>query len=344
MSLVSFSLFFRVVIYPLKRLSLVSLSCFLHVDYLVLCIAIEALLSCREMKRLFYIHEVLRQAEQRLIIRLGIPSVNGITRQYGKPSISVWKAKLYPKSNGKLCLQMCCIPSDPNLCIDQRNAKWTIFFSFSKICIWSITSFVACSSGTSTFAKACEDLEKWSTVRWSWAYRSKPDLCACQVRWRTRDDCFVARPRSMSRANSHQFRLGAFCAANTAYRWASAGVGQNGHLPPWKLGVRTKNLQKTWSQQVNSDLIDLILAMTVHLPVWHSHCTRARFTVLVLCDSELAFAHVRLFTCRGGCERIVVIWSLLRNNNMATNLQKLPLTYGNRRFFACIVERRHLGR
>jgi len=34
--------------------------------------------------------------------------------------------------------------------------------------------------------------------------------------------------------------------------------------------------------------IDLILAMTVHLPVWHSHCTRARFTVLVSCSAELA--------------------------------------------------------
>jgi len=28
----------------------------------------------------------------------------------------------------------------------------------------------------------------------------------------------------------------------------------------------------------------LILALTVYLPVWHSHCTRARFTVLVSCS------------------------------------------------------------
>jgi len=49
MSLVDFRLFFRVVMYPLKRLSLVSISCFLYVDYLVLFIAIEALLSCCEM-------------------------------------------------------------------------------------------------------------------------------------------------------------------------------------------------------------------------------------------------------------------------------------------------------
>jgi len=28
--------------------------------------------------------------------------------------------------------------------------------------------------------------------------------------------------------------------------------------------------------------------MTVHLPVWHSHCTWVRFTVLVSCSDQLA--------------------------------------------------------
>jgi len=28
--------------------------------------------------------------------------------------------------------------------------------------------------------------------------------------------------------------------------------------------------------------------MTVYLPAWHSHCTRAWFTVLVSCSDELA--------------------------------------------------------
>jgi len=27
--------------------------------------------------------------------------------------------------------------------------------------------------------------------------------------------------------------------------------------------------------------------MTVHFPVWYSHCTRARFTVLASCSDEL---------------------------------------------------------
>jgi len=42
-------------------------------------------------------------------------------------------------------------------------------------------------------------------------------------------------------------------------------------------------------------LIDLILTMRVYFPMWHSHCTRARFTVLVSCNDELA---VHSFDCR----------------------------------------------
>jgi len=35
-------------------------------------------------------------------------------------------------------------------------------------------------------------------------------------------------------------------------------------------------------------LIDFILAMTVYLKIRHSHCTRARITVLVPCSRQLA--------------------------------------------------------
>jgi len=41
--------------------------------------------------------------------------------------------------------------------------------------------------------------------------------------------------------------------------------------------------------------------MTVNLPVWNSHCTRARFTVLVQC-SELLSAP---FPVKVGCEACV---------------------------------------
>jgi len=38
-------------------------------------------------------------------------------------------------------------------------------------------------------------------------------------------------------------------------------------------------------------LTELILAMPVYFPVWHSHCTRVSFTVLVSCRGELRTVH-----------------------------------------------------
>jgi len=39
--------------------------------------------------------------------------------------------------------------------------------------------------------------------------------------------------------------------------------------------------------------------MTVYLPVWHSHCTSARFTVMVSCSDEIAVHSCPSFACRG---------------------------------------------
>ena len=78
--------------------------------------------------------------------------------------------------------------------------------------------------------------------------------------------------------------------------------------------------------------------MTVSLPVWNSHCTRVRFTVTVSCSNELA-VHSCTLICQQRLAAKVAsglfyCWSLLRNNNMATNLQKFSLYYGSRRFVA----------
>jgi len=32
--------------------------------------------------------------------------------------------------------------------------------------------------------------------------------------------------------------------------------GGDGHFPPWKLGLRSKNVWKTWNQEFNSDYLD----------------------------------------------------------------------------------------
>jgi len=75
------------------------------------------------------------------------------------------------------------------------------------------------------------------------------------------------------------------------------------------------------------------------LPVWNSHCTRVRFTVIVSCSDELAI-HSCLFLCLQ--RRLVKVasglfccWSLLRNNTVATNPQRFTLYCGSRRFVAC---------
>jgi len=52
-------------------------------------------------------------------------------------------------------------------------------------------------------------------------------------------------------------------------------------------------------------LIDLILAMAVYLPVRHSRCPRARFTVLVSCSREIAI-HV-YFLVWPNLERIFLL-------------------------------------
>jgi len=50
-------------------------------------------------------------------------------------------------------------------------------------------------------------------------------------------------------------------------------------MKTWKLGLRTKYFWKEL-KSASFRLIGLILAMTVFLPVWNSHCTRVRFTVI----------------------------------------------------------------
>ena len=71
--------------------------------------------------------------------------------------------------------------------------------------------------------------------------------------------------------------------------WASAGGGQNGHLPPLAIGTKKQKVS------VIREISSLILISWVNscngscLPIWHSHSTRVRFTVLVTCSYELAF-------------------------------------------------------
>ena len=75
------------------------------------------------------------------------------------------------------------------------------------------------------------------------------------------------------------------------------------------------------------------------LPVWDSHCTKVRFAVIVSCSDEFAVHSYPLLCLQRlvaeVASRLFYCWSLLRNNNMATNLQKFTSYYGSRRFVAC---------
>ena len=77
--------------------------------------------------------------------------------------------------------------------------------------------------------------------------------------------------------------------------------------------------------------------MTVFLTVWNSHYTRVRFTVIGYAVMSLQFNHAPPLPAEAVANvasGLFYCWSLLRNNNMAKNLQKFPLYYSSRRFVA----------
>jgi len=72
--------------------------------------------------------------------------------------------------------------------------------------------------------------------------------------------------------------------------WESAGKGKVG-ISPWKLEYEPTMSRKSELNSLIPILVELILATAVHFLVWHSHCTGAKFTVLVSCRDELLTVH-----------------------------------------------------
>jgi len=88
--------------------------------------------------------------------------------------------------------------------------------------------------------------------------------------------------------------------------WASAG-GETG-IPPLEIETKKQKFLENVKPGIQFWLFGLILAMTVCLPIWHSHCTRIRSTVLITCSYELAVRSCPLLACRGNSrERIVLL-------------------------------------
>jgi len=83
-----------------------------------------------------------------------------------------------------------------------------------------------------------------------------------------------------------------------------------------------------------------MLAMTVYLPVWHSHCTRSRFRVMVSCSGKLAVHSCTLLYLQRRvaklASRLFYCRYLLCNNSMATNLQRFTSCFGSGRCVALL--------
>ena len=68
---------------------------------------------------------------------------------------------------------------------------------------------------------------------------------------------------------------------------------------PLEIGTTRQIYLENLKSEAWFQIVGLILAMAVYLVVWHSHCTRARFTVLVSCSGEFAVHSCPLFFCSG---------------------------------------------
>ena len=114
-----------------------------------------------------------------------------------------------------------------------------------------------------------------------------------------------------------------------------AGEAKRAFSSRLEIGIRNKIFLEKPEVGI---LIDLILAVTVFLPIWNLHCTRVRFTVIVTCSDELAVHSCPLLCLQRWIAKVTsglfYCWSLLRNNNMATTLQRFTLYYGSKCFVA----------
>ena len=106
-----------------------------------------------------------------------------------------------------------------------------------------------------------------------------------------------------------------------------------------EIGTKNQNFLENLTSAAQLRLIDLFIALTVYFPISSSHCTRIRFIVLVSCSGELAVHSFPLLFLQRQAGKLAIgcfyCWSLLCNNNMATNLLMFTSSYDIRRFAAC---------
>ena len=110
-------------------------------------------------------------------------------------------------------------------------------------------------------------------------------------------------------------------------------------VSPLEIGIKNqKFIKKPKVGILNSDWLIWFLQWQFFLLVWNSHCTRVRFTVIMSCSDELAVHWCPLLCLQRQVAKVVsglfYCWFLLRNNTVATHLQRFTLNYVSRRFVA----------
>ena len=132
-----------------------------------------------------------------------------------------------------------------------------------------------------------------------------------------------------------------FHANDVSGAWASAGAGKTG-ISPLEIGVKNHKFLESLNEQLISDYFILVLqrqfvfvygTRNVQVPVSQFGCHAVM---------SLQFTHVHIFACRGRLRRLRVdcyeacnCWSLLRNNNIAPNLNRFASGYCSRRVAVC---------
>ena len=99
------------------------------------------------------------------------------------------------------------------------------------------------------------------------------------------------------------------------------GRGKTGICPPWKLRLKDQKFLDILKSATSCRLLDLILAMTVYLPVWHPHCIRLQRQTL------RAVAEVASGCSTVGLYYVTITWSQIFKGSLRVN--------GSRRF-ACV--------
>jgi len=135
------------------------------------------------------------------------------------------------------------------------------------------------------------------------------------------------------------FKICAFCrnfskkCRHHFWPWASAG-GKRA-FPPLEIETKHQDSLENMKLVAQFRSNDKIFAIPLYFPVWHSHCTTVKFTVLVSCSGELAVHSCSLLCVANLGADFFWCWCLLRNNVTAANLQRFASSSDERRFTAC---------